>query len=124
VQKGELKLRVAVEGGQEAAQQIRQVEQANAGAVKATGRAAEAASQSVQDVARAASDAQQRAARDTQAAAVRSAQAVNVSSKQTAAALRMLPAQFSDIAVSLQGGQSPLTVLLQQGAPWVGTPSD
>lgn len=27
-----------------------------------------------------------------------------------------LPAQFSDIVVSLQGGQSPLTVLLQQGA--------
>lgn len=29
--------------------------------------------------------------------------------------LRMLPAQFTDIAVSLQGGQAPLTVLLQQG---------
>lgn len=35
--------------------------------------------------------------------------------KQTAAALRGVPAQFTDIAVSLQGGQSPLTVLLQQG---------
>ncbi|MCT8165620.1 MULTISPECIES: phage tail tape measure protein [unclassified Pseudomonas] len=39
-----------------------------------------------------------------------------VSAKQTAAAMRMLPAQFSDIFVSLQGGQAPLTVFLQQGA--------
>ncbi|KGF63622.1 phage tail tape measure protein [Pseudomonas lutea] len=31
------------------------------------------------------------------------------------AALRGVPAQFTDIAVSLQGGQAPLTVLLQQG---------
>ena len=30
-------------------------------------------------------------------------------------AMRGLPAQFTDIFVSLQGGQSPLTVLLQQG---------
>lgn len=36
--------------------------------------------------------------------------------KQNAAALRMLPAQFSDIVISLQGGQAPLTVLLQQGS--------
>lgn len=35
--------------------------------------------------------------------------------KQTAAALRGVPAQFTDIAVSLQAGQAPLTVLLQQG---------
>lgn len=35
--------------------------------------------------------------------------------KQTAAALRGVPAQFTDIAVSLQGGQAPLTVFLQQG---------
>lgn len=38
-----------------------------------------------------------------------------VSAAQTAAALRMLPAQFTDIAVGLQSGQSPFTVLLQQG---------
>lgn len=31
------------------------------------------------------------------------------------AALRQVPAQFTDIVVSLQGGQAPLTVLLQQG---------
>lgn len=38
------------------------------------------------------------------------------SAKQTQQALRQLPAQFSDIFVSLQAGQSPLTVFLQQGA--------
>ena len=37
------------------------------------------------------------------------------SAKQDAAALRGLPAQFTDIVVSLQGGQAPLTVFLQQG---------
>lgn len=38
-----------------------------------------------------------------------------MSAKQLAFATRGLPAQFTDIAVSLQAGQSPLTVLLQQG---------
>ena len=38
-----------------------------------------------------------------------------MSAKQTTAALRQVPAQFTDIVVSLQGGQAPLTVLLQQG---------
>lgn len=38
-----------------------------------------------------------------------------ISAKQTSAALRGVPAQFTDIAVSLQGGQAPLTVFLQQG---------
>ena len=37
------------------------------------------------------------------------------SAKQTRAALQQLPAQFTDIFTSLQGGQAPLTVLLQQG---------
>ena len=41
---------------------------------------------------------------------------LGVSAGQTAAAMRQLPAQFSDIVVSLQGGQAPLTVLLQQGS--------
>ncbi|MGY3172437.1 lambda family phage tail tape measure protein [Pseudomonas sp. TE12234] len=36
-------------------------------------------------------------------------------SKQTAAALRGVPAQVTDIFTSLEGGQAPLTVLLQQG---------
>lgn len=38
-----------------------------------------------------------------------------LSAKQTTAALRQVPAQITDIVVSLQGGQAPLTVLLQQG---------
>ncbi|MHC3431473.1 phage tail length tape measure family protein [Delftia lacustris] len=40
---------------------------------------------------------------------------MGVSAAQTAAAMRMVPAQFTDIVVSLQAGQAPLTVLLQQG---------
>lgn len=40
---------------------------------------------------------------------------IGVSAGQTAAALRGVPAQFTDIIVSLQGGQAPLTVFLQQG---------
>ncbi len=40
---------------------------------------------------------------------------VGVSAGQTSAALRQLPAQFTDIFTSLQGGQAPLTVFLQQG---------
>ncbi|KQZ34301.1 phage tail length tape measure family protein [Massilia sp. Root1485] len=35
-------------------------------------------------------------------------------------AMRMVPAQLQDIAVSLQGGQSPLTVLMQQGSQLTG----
>ena len=38
-----------------------------------------------------------------------------MSAKAYQAALRGLPAQFTDIAVSLQAGQAPLTVFLQQG---------
>lgn len=40
---------------------------------------------------------------------------VGISAGQTAAALRGVPAQFTDIVTSLQGGQAPMTVLLQQG---------
>ncbi|WP_421523064.1 phage tail tape measure protein [Pseudomonas yamanorum] len=38
-----------------------------------------------------------------------------ISSGQTQAALRQLPAQFTDIFTSLAGGQNPLMVLIQQG---------
>ena len=38
-----------------------------------------------------------------------------MSAKAQAAALRGVPAQFTDIVTSLQGGQAPLTVFLQQG---------
>lgn len=40
---------------------------------------------------------------------------VGISAKQTANALRGVPAQFTDIVTSIQGGQAPLTVFLQQG---------
>lgn len=43
------------------------------------------------------------------------------SAAQTAAALRQLPMQISDIVVSLQGGQQPLTVFLQQGSQIAGS---
>jgi lambda family phage tail tape measure protein len=38
-----------------------------------------------------------------------------LSARQTQAALRQVPAQLTDIVTSLQGGQNPLTVFLQQG---------
>lgn len=50
------------------------------------------------------------------ATATASLQKVGVSAGQTKQALAQLPAQFSDIVVSLQGGQRPLSVLLQQGS--------
>lgn len=40
---------------------------------------------------------------------------MGMSAAQTAAALRGVPAQFTDIVTSLSSGQAPLTVLLQQG---------
>jgi len=40
---------------------------------------------------------------------------VGISAAQTAAAMRQVPAQFTDIVTSLQAGQAPMTVLLQQG---------
>jgi phage-related minor tail protein len=40
---------------------------------------------------------------------------LGMSAKATAAALRTVPAQLTDVVTSLQGGQAPLTVLLQQG---------
>lgn len=41
---------------------------------------------------------------------------MGMSAKATAAAMRNVPAQFQDIIVSLQGGQAPMTVFLQQGS--------
>lgn len=58
---------------------------------------------------------QLRQAEQAQRTASGSLDKMGVSAKQTAAALRGVPAQFTDIIVSLQGGQAPLTVLLQQG---------
>lgn len=47
--------------------------------------------------------------------AATSLDSVGLSAKQTAAALRGVPAQFTDIFTSLQAGQAPLQVILQQG---------
>ena len=56
------------------------------------------------------------------AASTQAAQAIGkigeagqISARQTAFAMRQLPAQFTDIVTQLQGGASPLTVLIQQG---------
>ncbi|SFB50950.1 phage tail tape measure protein [Delftia tsuruhatensis] len=51
----------------------------------------------------------------TSAAAQASGNQFAMSQKQINAAMRGVPAQITDIVVSLQGGQAPLTVLLQQG---------
>lgn len=56
-----------------------------------------------------------RKAEEAQRKASGSLNLMGVSAAQTNAALRTLPAQFTDIITSLQGGQAPLTVLLQQG---------
>ena len=58
---------------------------------------------------------QLRAAEQASRAAAAGVGQIGVSAAQTAAALRGVPAQFTDIVTSLQGGQAPLTVLLQQG---------
>ncbi len=54
-------------------------------------------------------------AQAAQRAASGSLDKMGISAAQTAAALRGVPAQFTDIITSLQGGQAPLTVFLQQG---------
>lgn len=53
--------------------------------------------------------------REAEAAQAALSRTAGMSDKATAAALRGVPAQFTDILVSLQGGQNPLTVLFQQG---------
>lgn len=58
---------------------------------------------------------QQDAVRNSMASSAKSLDYVGLSARQAAAGLRQVPAQFTDIITSLQGGQAPLTVLLQQG---------
>ena len=55
------------------------------------------------------------AAAEKQRAATKSMDGLGMSAGQTAMALRNVPAQMTDIFVSLQSGQKPMTVLLQQG---------
>lgn len=56
-----------------------------------------------------------RKAEAAQASAAAGLGGMEMSAKQTAAALRGVPAQFTDIFTSLASGQQPLTVFLQQG---------
>lgn len=56
-----------------------------------------------------------RQAEAAQKAAAGSLGTMEMSAKQTAAALRGVPAQFTDVFTSLASGQQPLTVFLQQG---------
>jgi len=61
---------------------------------------------------------QRKAAAESEAAWKKATESMGtggVSDRQYNAAMRGLSAQFTDIAVSLQGGQNPLTVLFQQG---------
>ena len=57
----------------------------------------------------------QKLAKEAMAAADPVVNKLGMSQKQLAAAMRGVPAQMTDIVVSLQGGQRPLTVLMQQG---------
>lgn len=59
-------------------------------------------------------------AREAERAATGSLDNMGMSARATAAAMRGVPAQFQDIIVSLQGGQAPMTVLLQQGSQLSG----
>ena len=54
-------------------------------------------------------------AQQAQQAATAGLDNMGMSARATAAAMRGVPAQFTDIVVSLQSGQRPLTVLMQQG---------
>lgn len=58
---------------------------------------------------------QLRKAEEAQRVAAGGLQNMGVSAAQTAAAMRNVPAQLTDIVVGLQAGQAPMTVLLQQG---------
>lgn len=79
-------------------------------AAGAVGIQAKASGVSIRDLAAGSTSAEQ--AMDRYA---RQAHAAGMSTKAYTAALRGVPAQFTDIVVSLQGGMNPFTVLLQQG---------
>lgn len=62
-----------------------------------------------------AANAKQAAANPLLGASTKALNAYGQTAGQTAQALRQVPAQLTDIITSLQGGQAPLTVFLQQG---------
>ena len=57
----------------------------------------------------------QKTVTETSAQAARSLNTMTISAAQQANAMRMVPAQITDIVTQLQGGQNPLTILIQQG---------
>lgn len=85
-------------------------EQAAARAAAAQQKAAQAAKEAADAAARA--GAQAAAAQPAASAAM---DQTAMSAKAMSAALRGVPAQFTDIAVSIASGQAPLTVFMQQG---------
>lgn len=102
------------DGGQASAQKVEQSSKSIVESVQRTTAALAAQGKGNADTFRPYLSGLDDAKRKTDAVA-NSLSGVGISAKQTAAALRGVPAQFTDIVTSLQGGQAPLTVLLQQG---------
>lgn len=92
-----------------------------AAALDKTGSAARGAAEQVQQASSSltkiqpAADVAATGARKAAAAVADVGKAGAVSAAQTTAAMRQLPSQLTDVVTQLQGGASPLTVLIQQG---------
>lgn len=110
-------IRINVDGNKESVERVEQVKAATAGLGKtaeATGQQIAAANQmTISSTAQLA--ASQAKASEGFKQADTQIKNVGMSAKQTAAALRGIPAQMTDIFTSLASGQAPMTVLLQQG---------
>lgn len=115
------------DGGQSAAQKVDSASKSIVGSINKTAAAAESAEKSASKfyevLGRPVSPGggvmayaeQLKSAEAAQEAASQGLGKIGMSAKATEAALRGVPAQFTDIFVSLQGGQAPMTVFLQQG---------
>ena len=115
------------DGGQSAAQKVDSASKSIVGNINKTAAAAESAEKSASKfyevLGRPVSPGggvmayaeQLKSAESAQEAASQGLGKIGMSAKATEAALRGVPAQFTDIFVSLQGGQAPMTVFLQQG---------
>lgn len=115
------------DGGQAAAQKVDSASKSIVGNINKTAAAAESAEKSASKfyevLGRPVSPGggvmayaeQLKSAEAAQEAASQGLGKIGMSAKATEAALRGVPAQFTDIFVSLQGGQAPMTVFLQQG---------
>jgi hypothetical protein len=101
-----LSIEVKSDGVEKAKKSLADLTKAGSGAEKATTDLGRSSKQSGNEMQRAGKDAQYLA---------KETEKIGLSAKQTTFALRQVPAQFTDIVVSLQAGQAPLQVLLQQG---------